>query len=31
MDNPSPEQCRVIWREVVLQSALNPNVALTWR
>lgn len=28
MDNPSPEECRSIWRQVVLQLARNPMIAI---
>jgi hypothetical protein len=28
VDNPSPEQCRCIWRQIVLQVALNLNIAI---
>jgi hypothetical protein len=28
MNNASPEQCRFIWRQVVLQCARNPNIAI---
>jgi len=28
MDNSSPEQCRLIWRQIVLQFVLNPSIAI---
>jgi hypothetical protein len=28
MNNPSPEQCRCIWRQIVLQLILNPSIAI---
>lgn len=28
MNNISPEQCRFIWRQVVLQSTFNPKIAI---
>ncbi|CAF1459688.1 unnamed protein product [Adineta steineri] len=28
MDNPSPEKCRYIWRQIVLQFVLQPNIAI---
>ena len=28
MNNPSPEECRIIWRKIVLQSVLNPKIAI---
>ncbi|CAF1242489.1 unnamed protein product [Rotaria sordida] len=28
INNPSPEQCRYIWRQIVLQFVLNSNIAI---
>lgn len=28
LQNPNAEECRYIWRQIVLQSALNPSVAI---
>ncbi|UJR28707.1 hypothetical protein I4U23_009936 [Adineta vaga] len=28
MDNPSPEKCRFLWRQIVLELALNPEIAI---